>query len=150
MRVTITGLRDTPGGTCIANWDRVPFWGQGVYLDLLDPAISGSCATTLTSAEQLIGASARLDVYVERNSWGAWVEYGIQIDSVRLSTVTGGQYTRPDSPMVMTIGDGPSDNSSFNIFGQVVHAAQRSQCALEWTPACRRPGRAGRHSAGGT
>ena len=34
--------------------------------------------------------------------------------------IGAGDYTRPRAPMVMTIGDGPSDDSSLNIFGQEV------------------------------
>ena len=130
MRVTVSNLRDTPGGQCVAYWPRVPFWGQGVYLDLLDPSVAGTCNTVLTNSEQLIGASAVLEVHVARNSWGANVDYGTRIDSVRLSTVTSGQYTKPRSPAVMTIGDGPSDDSSFNIFGQV--SMPRNDLNVRW------------------
>ncbi len=130
MKVTISGLRDTTSGSCVANWPRVPFWGQGVYLDLLDPGVAGTCSSLLTNAEQLIGASAVLEVHVARNSWGAYVDYGTRIDSVRLSTVTAGNYTRPRSPMVITVGDGPSDNSSFNVFGQV--SIPRNDLNVHW------------------
>lgn len=138
MRVTLSNLRDTPSGTtCQAYWPRVPFWGQGVYIDLLDPTI-GNCSTVLTSAEQFVGATAVLEVHVERNSWGAWVNYGTRIDSMRLSTVTSGQYTKPRSPSVMTIGDGPSSDSSFNVFGQV--SMPRNDLNVAWNgPAPRDP-----------
>ena len=130
MRVTVNNMRDTPSGSCQAYWPRVPFWGQGVYLDLLDSSVAGSCSSVLTNAEQLIGASATLEVHVERNSWGAYVDYGTRIDSVRLSTVTGGQYSRPRAPMVVTLGDGPSDNSSFTIFGQA--SMPRNDLNVRW------------------
>ena len=137
MKVTISGLRDTPGGSCVANWDRVPFWGQAVYLDLLDPAVSGTCSSLLVDSEQLIGASATLEVHVERNVEGLSLldilfvkDYGIRIDSVRLSTVTAGDYTRPGAPMVMTVGDGPADDSSLNIFGQV--SMPRNDLNVRW------------------
>ncbi len=117
---TIKATLTTAGGTtCLAQWDKVPFWGQGLYLDLMGP-----CA--LTSAEELIGASVTVEAYVVRNGWGDGAHFGIQIDSVRLSTVTTGQYTRPQSPMVVTIGD----NSSFNIFGQV--SMPRNDLNVRW------------------
>lgn len=103
----ISGLRDAPGATCSVNWSKVPFWGQSIYLDLLAPRSGNTCAGVITSAEQLIGAQVRLEVYVERNSWGAWVDYGVRIDGVQFSTVTDGEYTRPRAPNVVTIGGGP-------------------------------------------
>jgi hypothetical protein len=137
MQVTISGLRDTPGGSCVANWPRVPFWGQGLYLDLLDPAVAGTCSSLLVNTEQLIGASATLQVHVERNVEDLDLldvlfapDYGISIDSVRLSTVTAGDYTRPRAPMAMTIGDGDSEGSSFNIFGQL--SMPRNDLNVRW------------------
>ena len=134
MTVTISGLRDTPGESCVASWDRVPFWGQGVYLDLLDSSVAGSCSSVLNTAEQLIGASAVLAVTVDRNTCPRLFGfefcpndvYGVRIDSVRLSTVTSGQYTRPPAPTVLTIGNEiappdegvPGTYSSFNVFGR--------------------------------
>jgi hypothetical protein len=137
MKVTVSGLRDTPGGSCVVNWPRVPFWGQSVYLDLLDPAVSGTCSSLLVNSEQLIGASATLEVHVERNVEGLALldilfvkDYSIRIDSVRLSTVTAGDYTRPRAPMAMTIGDGGSEDSSFNIFGQL--SMPRNDLNVRW------------------
>ena len=129
MRVTISNLRDVPSGSCVATWSRVPFWGQGVYLDLLDPAVAGSCASVLTNAEQLIGATAVLEVHVERNDrtlGGA--TFGTRIDSVKLSTVTTGEYTRPRSPMVTTVDT--SAGSSLNVFGQV--SMPRNDLNIRW------------------
>jgi hypothetical protein len=131
IQVRVENLRDTPSGTsCTASWSRVPFWGQGLYLDLLDPAVSGTCATVLTSAEQLVGATARVQVYVQRNGPGLFVNYGTRIDSVRLSTVTAGDYTRPRAPMLLTYGAGPSADSTFHVFGQV--SMPRNDLNVRW------------------
>lgn len=130
MTATLSNLRDVPGGSCTASWNKVPFWGQSVYLNLLDPAVAGSCSSVLTSAEQLIGASVSLQVYLERNQWGSGADFGVRIDSVRLSTVTDGEYTHPKLPNLITVGDGPSDDSSFNIYGQV--SMPRNDLNIRW------------------
>lgn len=126
----ISGLRDAPGATCSVNWSKVPFWGQSIYLDLLAPRSGNTCAGVLTSAEQLIGAQVRLEVYVERNSWGAWVDYGVRIDGVQFSTVTDGEYTRPRAPNVLSIGGGPGGDSSFTIHGQM--STPRNDLDIRW------------------
>lgn len=126
----ISGLRDAPSASCSINWTKVPFWGQSIYLDLLESRAGNTCAGVITSAEQLIGAQVRLSVYVERNSWGANVNYGSRIDGVQLSTVTSGDYTHPRVPNVITIGDGPGDDSSFSIYGQV--STPRNDLNIRW------------------
>lgn len=127
----ISGLRDAPSASCNINWSKVPFWGQSIYLDLLEARAGNTCAGVITNAEQLIGAQVRLSVYVKRNAWGANVNYGTRIDGVQLSTVTGGEYTHPRVPNVMTIGEGPVDQrSSFNIYGQV--STPRNDLNIRW------------------
>lgn len=128
IKLTISNLRGTPG-SCQVTWPKVPFWGQSIYIDLLNPA-NGNCNTLITRSEQLIGATVDLAVYVERNSWGAWVNYGSRIDGVRFSTVTDGDYTRPLAPNLFTIGAGPSHDSTFNIFGQV--SMPRNDLNIRW------------------
>jgi hypothetical protein len=136
ITITLSNLRDVPGGTCSASWSRVPFWGQGLYLDLLDPAVSSTCSTVLTNAEQLIGATARVTAYVQRNSGTGFsgATYGVRLDSVRLSTVTAGEYTRPRAPAVITVGQSSgSGSSSFNVFGQV--SVPRNDLTVRWNGA---------------
>lgn len=130
MTAYISGLRDAPSASCSIDWSRVPFWGQSVYLDLLETRSGNTCAGVVTSAEQLIGAQVRLSVHVKRNSWGANVEYGTRIDGVQLSTVTDGDYSNPRVPNLVTIGDGPADDSSFNIYGQV--STPRNDLNIRW------------------
>lgn len=134
LTAVISNLRGTTA-TCTATWSKVPFWGQGLYLDLLDPNVAGSCSTVLTSAEQLQGASVRLSAYVDRDGSGngnvTAVDYGVRIDSVRISTVTAGEYTRPRAPAVMTFGNGAASSpSSFNVFGQV--SMPRNDLTVRW------------------
>lgn len=128
IKLTISNLRGT-SGSCQVNWPKVPFWGQSIYIDLLDPT-NGNCNTLITRSEQLIGATVDLAVYVERNDWGAWVNYGSRIDGVRFSTVTDGDYTRPPAPNLFTIGAGPDADSTFNVFGQV--SMPRNDLNLRW------------------
>ncbi|MEI2638281.1 MAG: hypothetical protein V9F03_04705 [Microthrixaceae bacterium] len=124
----VSNLRGVPG-SCSVNWPKVPFWGQSIYIDLLNPA-NGNCNTLVTSAEQLIGATVDVAVYIERNQWGLEMRFGSRIDGIRFSTVTDGQYTRPQAPNLITIGDGPSANSSFNIFGQL--SMPRNDLNIRW------------------
>jgi hypothetical protein len=105
------------GGQCVATWNRVPFWGQGVYLDLLNAP--GNCGSTLTSASQLVGANATLDVFVQRNSGTSLssADYGIRIDHLKISTVSSGDYAGPPAPNLFT--ESSSTGTSFNVFGPV-------------------------------
>jgi hypothetical protein len=131
MTATISNLRDAPSASCSINWSKVPFWGQSIYLDLLENRSGNSCAGVITNAEQLIGATVRLSVYVQRNGtvFGG-ATYGTRIDSVQLSTVTDGDLTNPRAPNLITIGDGPSGDSSFNIYGQV--STPRNDLNIRW------------------
>ncbi len=118
------------GGSCTAYWDRIPFWGQGVYLDLL--GAPGSCASTLTTASQLAGASASLQVHIERNSWGAWVNYGTRIDHLKISTVSGGNYLGPQAANLLTedFGSNASARTSVNVFGPV--STSKNDLNVQW------------------
>lgn len=139
IAVTISNLRGGTG-SCTANWPRVAFWGQGLYLDLLDPTVAGTCNTVLTNSEQLIGATADVTVHLEINQPPFWCNpnrpelcdsFSVRLDSVRLSTVTSGDYTRPRAPMVMTIGnDSATGPSTFNVFGQV--SMPRNDLTVRW------------------
>lgn len=134
ISVTLSNLRGS-AGTCGVSWSKVPFWGQGLYLDLLDPAI-GTCNAVLTNAEQLVGSTMAVTVHMDRNDCGGWFEpecssYSIRIDSVKLSTVTSGGYTRPRAPMLMTIGKASASGpSAFNVFGQV--SMPRNDLTIRW------------------
>lgn len=137
ISVTISNLRGS-AGSCTANWPKVPFWGQGLYLNLLDSTVAGTCSTVLTNAEQLIGATAAVTVYLRINDAPVWCAsasscdyFGVRVDSVRLSTVTSGDYTRPRAPMLMTIGnDSATGPSTFNVFGQV--SMPRNDLTIRW------------------
>lgn len=127
----ITGLRDAPSASCSINWSKVPFWGQSIYLDLLENRTGNTCVGVITNAEQLIGAQVRLAVYVRRNGTTlGGATYGTRIDGVQLSTVTDGDVTHPRVPNLITIGDGPGDDSSFNIYGQV--STPRNDLNIRW------------------
>lgn len=134
ISVALSNLRGA-AGTCTVSWSKVPFWGQGLYLDLLDPAI-GTCNGVLTNAEQLVGSTMAVTVHMDRNDCGGWFEpdcpsYSVRIDSVKLSTVTSGGYTRPRAPMVATIGKASAaGSSSFNVFGQV--SMPRNDLTIRW------------------
>ena len=138
ITVEISNLANASAGSCTASWPKVPFYGQGIYLDLLnDPDVQdNTCSGVLTDAKQLIGATVHVDYHLQRNGWACEhpplclpVEgdhFGGGIDSVRLSTVTSGQYDRLRAPMVLTIGNeitppdegAPGTYSSFNVFGR--------------------------------
>jgi hypothetical protein len=126
MRVTV----NRPDGSriCQAQWPRIPFWGQGVYLDLL--GAPGSCRATLTSAEQLLGASAVLEVFLQRNQSGANAAFGTRIDHLKISTVTGGSYTGPTAPALVTQDVRSSDGSSFNVYGP--WSTPRATLNVDW------------------
>lgn len=126
MRVTVSLAG---GGSCVAYWPRIPFWGQSVYLDLL--SAPGSCAATLTNVSQLVGASATLEVYIERNEWGAWVNYGTRIDSLKISTVTTGSYSGPQAPNLVTENAGTT--TSFNVYGP--YSTPLNDLNVQWTGA---------------
>lgn len=127
MKVTVD-LAD--GGSCVAQWPRIPFWGQGLYLDLLDAP--GNCRATLTSAAQLIGASATLEVFVQRNSGSSTTTYGTRIDHLKISTVSGGRYTGPTSPFLVNQSSPTSGTAStFNVFGGL--SAPRATLNLLWS-----------------
>lgn len=126
ITLTVSNLRDTTG-SCTVNWPKVPFWGQSIYIDLLDPA-NGNCNTLITRSEQLMGATVDLSVYVQRD--GGSRTFGSRIDGVRFSTVTDGDFTRPLAPNLFTIGGGPDHDSTFNVFGQV--SMPRNDLNIRW------------------
>jgi Tfp pilus assembly protein PilX len=119
------------GGSCTASWSRIPFWGQGVYLDLL--GAPGNCSSTLTNASQLVGASATLQIYIERNDWGANVKYGTRIDHLKISTVSGGSYTGAKAPNLVTenFGANAASRTSFNVFGP--WSTPKNDVNVQWT-----------------
>ncbi|MFZ4518383.1 MAG: hypothetical protein ACOYOP_08335 [Microthrixaceae bacterium] len=113
LRVTVN-MAD--GTSCTVQWPRIPFWGQSLYLDLLDSP--GTCRSRLTSAAQLIGASATLDVFVQRNAGSTTTTYGTRIDHLKISTVSSGRYTGPTSPFLVTQSSPSSGTpSTFNVYG---------------------------------
>ncbi|UDY37961.1 hypothetical protein [Dermatobacter hominis] len=132
MRVTVNLAG---GGSCQATWNRVPFWGQGVYLDLL--GAPGNCSSTLTSAEQLIGANAVLEVYVQRNgdNGGGFssVNYGIRIDHLKISTVSGGTYAGAKAPNLVSenFGADAANRTSFNVYGP--WSTPRNDVNVRWS-----------------
>jgi hypothetical protein len=117
MRVTVS----LPGGGgCSAQWPRVPTFGQSVYVDLL--SAPGTCASVLTSAKQLIGASLTIEAYLERNEYdknndGSGVFF-VRVDHLRVSTVTGGTYRGPEAPHLLTQGAGrATDLAMATVYG---------------------------------
>lgn len=126
MRVTVRAADGTQ--ICQVQWPRIPFWGQGIYLDLLGSP--GNCSTNLTSAAQLIGASAQLEVYLQRNSSGSNAIFGTRIDHLKISMVTGGSYTGPTSPNLLSSDVKATNGTSASIFGP--WSTPKNDLNLEW------------------
>ncbi|MGB6057062.1 MAG: hypothetical protein WBF71_02270 [Microthrixaceae bacterium] len=114
------------GSTCSTEWPATPLSPAGVYLDLRGG--NGNCATVLTNADQLIGASARIDMFTP----AAANSTDVGIDQIRLSTVSSGRYVGPVAPNLFTMAASPDgvSSTSINIFGPI--SLPRATLNVRW------------------
>ncbi|MGB3409593.1 MAG: hypothetical protein WBA45_00240 [Microthrixaceae bacterium] len=124
--VTRATLTLAGGSTCSAEWPATPLSPAGVYLDLRGG--NGNCATVLTNASQLIGASARIDLFTPATANST----DVGIDQIRLSTVSSGRYVGPVAPNLFTMAANPdgASSTSINIFGPV--SIPRATLNVRW------------------